>query len=77
METVIVGVIVFLVVVVSLVVVLMAARKKLVAAGEVTIVINGDTSKPIKAPAGSTLLNTLAAQKIFIPSACGGMGSCG
>ena len=77
METVIAGVAVFLVVVVSLVVVLMAARKKLVAAGEVNIIINGDTSKPIKAAAGSNLLNTLAAQKIFIPSACGGMGSCG
>jgi len=77
METVIVGVIVFLVVVVSLVVVLMAARKKLVATGEVNIIINGDTENPIKAPAGSNLLNTLSAQKIFIPSACGGMGSCG
>lgn len=77
METIVVGVIVFLVVVISLVIALMAARSKLVAAGEVNIIINGDTSKPLKAAAGSNLLNTLAAQKIFIPSACGGMGSCG
>lgn len=77
METVIAGVAVFLVVVISLVVVLMAARKKLVASGEVNIVVNGETDKPLKAAAGSSLLNTLAAQKIFIPSACGGQGTCG
>ncbi len=77
METVIAGVAVFLVVVISLVVVLMAARKKLVASGEVNIVVNGEGDKPIKAAAGSSLLNTLAAQKIFIPSACGGQGTCG
>ncbi len=77
METIVAGVVVFLVVVVSLVVVLMAARKKLVASGEVDIVINGESDKPLKASAGSSLLNTLAAKKIFIPSACGGQGTCG
>ena len=64
-------------VVVALTVGLMAARAKLVNSGEVTILINDDESAAIKVPAGDTLLNTLAAQKIFIPSACGGGGTCG
>ena len=38
--------------------------------------VNGDTENPIVAAAGSTLLNTLSAQKIFLPSACGGGGTC-
>ena len=66
----------FLLVVISLVVVLMAARAQLVNSGAVRIDIN-DGEKILEVPAGSTLLNTLAAQKIFIPSACGGGGTCG
>ena len=66
----------FLLVVISLTVVLMAARAKLVNSGAVRIDIN-DGEKIIEVPAGTTLLNTLAAQKIFIPSACGGGGTCG
>ena len=42
-----------------------------------TILINDDPENSIKTPAGSTLLNTLAANGIFIPSACGGKGTCG
>jgi Na+-transporting NADH:ubiquinone oxidoreductase subunit F len=45
-----------------------------VASGDVTITINGE--KEVIAPAGSTLLNTLSSQNIFLPSACGGGGSC-
>jgi Na+-transporting NADH:ubiquinone oxidoreductase subunit F len=48
-----------------------------VASGNVTITINDDPDKAIATQAGSTLLNTLAAEKIFIPSACGGKGTCG
>ncbi len=77
MTTVVLGVIMFTVIIVSLVVVLLAAKAKLVASGDVTITINGDTKNAFKVPAGSTLLNTLANRKIFIPSACGGKGSCG
>ena len=55
---------------------LMAARAKLVSTGAVKIDIN-DGEKVIEVPAGDTLLNTLSAQKIFIPSACGGGGTCG
>jgi Na+-transporting NADH:ubiquinone oxidoreductase subunit F len=77
MTTIILGVTVFVIVIVSLVLVLMAARSKLVASGDVTIVINDDPDKAIVTGAGDTLLNTLSAQKIFIPSACGGKGTCG
>jgi Na+-transporting NADH:ubiquinone oxidoreductase subunit F len=77
MTTIILGVTVFVVVIVALVLVLMAAKSKLVASGNVTITINDDPDKAIATQAGSTLLNTLAAEKIFIPSACGGKGTCG
>jgi Na+-transporting NADH:ubiquinone oxidoreductase subunit F len=77
MTTIILGVAVFVLVIVALVLVLMLAKSKLVESGDVTITINDDPEKAITTPAGSTLLNTLAAEKIFIPSACGGKGTCG
>lgn len=77
MQTALLGVAAFVFVIVALVVLLMFARSKLVNTADVKIIINGDEKNPIIAPAGSTLLNTLSAQKIFIPSACGGGGTCG
>jgi Na+-transporting NADH:ubiquinone oxidoreductase subunit F len=77
MLTIIIGVTVFVVVIVTLVVLLMIAKSKLVASADVTITVNDDPDKAIVTPAGNTLLSTLAAQKIFIPSACGGKGTCG
>ncbi len=71
------GVGMFVFIILSLVLILMAARKQLVASGDVTIVINDDPDKAITVSSGGTLLGALAAQKIFIPSACGGKGSCG
>ena len=71
------GVLMFTLVIVSLVVVLMLARRQLVAAGEVTIVINDDPAKALRTTAGRTLLDTLSSSKLFVPSACGGKGSCG
>ena len=71
------GVIMFCTVVLSLVGVLLAAKAKLVPSGDVRILINDDEEKAITTPAGNTLLDTLTANKIFIPSACGGKGSCG
>ena len=65
---------VFLLVILLLVIVLIVAKRYLVASGDVTITINGE--KQVVAPAGSTLLNTLSTQSIFLPSACGGGGSC-
>jgi len=77
METVLAGVVGFILIILALVVVLMAAKARLVSSGEVTITINDDPSASIKTKSGSTLLGTLAANRIFVPSACGGKGSCG
>ncbi len=77
MVTVGLGVLMFTFVIVSLVFVLLAARRSLVATGDVTIVINDDPSNTLQTVAGGTLLGTLATNKIFIPSACGGKGTCG
>ncbi len=65
---------VFLVVILILVVVLLIAKRYLVTSGEVKITINGE--KEVIAQAGNSLLNTLSTQSIFLPSACGGGGSC-
>ena len=77
MMTVAFGVLMFVLVITTLVTLLMVAKHYLVAAGEVNIVINGDPDKTLKTQAGTSLLGTLAENKIFIPSACGGKGSCG
>ena len=77
MTTIALGVFMFTFVIVALVGFLMVARSKLVATGDVTIVVNDDPDKALTTQAGSTLLGTLANNKIFIPSACGGKGSCG
>ena len=66
---------VFLIVTLSLVGLLLYARKKLMPQGKVKIIINEE--KEIETEPGSTLLSTLANEKIFIPSACGGGGTCG
>jgi Na+-transporting NADH:ubiquinone oxidoreductase subunit F len=76
-ETIVWGVVFFTVVILAIVLILMVARKQLVPSGDVTILINDDPDKALKVQSGSTLLGTLSANKIFIPSACGGKGSCG
>ena len=70
------GVAAFTGVVLLMVFILLGAKAKLVSTGNVKIVINEDESKAISVPAGSSLLSTLANQKLFIPSACGGGGTC-
>ncbi len=77
MVTVVLGVFMFTFIIVALVGVLMVARLQLVATGDVTITVNDDADKGITTAAGGTLLSTLANNKIFIPSACGGKGTCG
>ena len=59
-----------------LVLILLFAQSKLVQSGPVNIIINGDEANPVVTTAGSTLLSTLSNQKIFLPSACGGGGTC-
>jgi len=77
MLTVLLGVTMFTFVIVSLVCVLLVAKARLVHGGDVTIRINDDPASDIIVPAGDTLLSTLASQRIYIPSACGGKGTCG
>jgi Na+-transporting NADH:ubiquinone oxidoreductase subunit F len=71
---VITSVIVFLAVIITLVMVLLYARKKLTPQGDVKININEE--KDLIVEPGSTLLSTLSANGIFLPSACGGGGTC-
>ena len=59
-----------------LVLMLNFAESKLLPQGEVTININGDDDKSIKLKPGPTLLSALSTQNIFLPSACGGGGTC-
>ena len=68
--------VVFTGMIIILVSILNFAESKLVNTGDVKIVINDDESKTLTVPAGSTLLSTLADQKIYLPSACGGGGTC-
>ncbi len=76
MEIVFITIIAFTFVILLLVLILLFAQSKLVQIGPVNIVINGDSGSPIVASAGSSLLSTLSSQKIFLPSACGGGGTC-
>jgi len=71
----IIGTAVFLLVTVLLVAMLLIAKAKLAPSGPVKIIINEE--KEINVNAGSSLLSTLANEKLFLPSACGGGGTCG
>jgi Na+-transporting NADH:ubiquinone oxidoreductase subunit F len=73
----ILGISMFTAIVLALVLVILFAKSKLVSSGDVTISINGDPSKAVVTAAGGKLLGALADQGIFIPSACGGGGTCG
>ncbi len=65
---------VFFVVILLLVSLLLTAKAKLAPSGPVKLDINGSK---VEVESGSTLLSTLSNQKIFLPSACGGGGTCG
>ncbi|ABV38030.1 NADH:ubiquinone oxidoreductase, subunit F [Shewanella sediminis HAW-EB3] len=71
------GVSMFTAIVLGLVLIILFAKSKLVNSGDITIGINDDPEKGISIPAGGKLLGALAEQGIFIPSACGGGGTCG
>lgn len=73
--TLVTAIIAFAVITLVLVAVLLFAKKKLTPSGSVKITINGE--KEITTETGGTLLSTLAEQNIYLPSACGGGGSCG
>ncbi|MBT3477895.1 MAG: NADH:ubiquinone reductase (Na(+)-transporting) subunit F [Candidatus Marinimicrobia bacterium] len=67
---------VFTGVILVLVLLLNFAESKLLPQGDVTIKINGDDDKAIITRPGATLLSALASENIFLPSACGGGGTC-
>jgi len=68
------SIIVFLLIILLLVVLLLYARDKLSPKGDVTLHIN---DREIVVSPGSNLLTTLSGNEIFLPSACGGGGTCG
>ena len=68
------GVAMFTAIVLALVLIILFARSQLVSSGSVNIEINGE--KTITVPAGDKLLQTLAANDLFLASACGGGGTC-
>ncbi len=74
--TILIAIVAFLVITLVLVALLLFAKAKLTSSGDVTIDINNG-EKIITAESGGTLLSTLANNKVFLPSACGGGGSCG
>ncbi|MDD4107245.1 MAG: NADH:ubiquinone reductase (Na(+)-transporting) subunit F [Prolixibacteraceae bacterium] len=73
---VITSVVVFLLVIILLVSILLYVKKKLTPSGRVNIDIN-ESERLIETDPGDTLLTTLSNNKILLPSACGGGGTCG
>lgn len=72
--TIIATVVSFMIITLLLVGLLLVVKQKLSPSGPVTITINGE--RKIEVASGDSLLTTLSAQKIFLPSACGGGGTC-
>ncbi|MEG1897481.1 MAG: 2Fe-2S iron-sulfur cluster-binding protein, partial [Mucinivorans sp.] len=72
----IVAIAAFLIIVLVLVAVLLYAKTKLAPTGKVTLDVN-DGDKTLEVESGSSLLTTLSDNGIYLPSACGGGGSCG
>lgn len=68
--------VVFIAIIMLLTFLIITAKAKLLPQGDVTIVINGDQENAITVKPGSTLLNTLAENNLFLASACGGGGTC-
>jgi Na+-transporting NADH:ubiquinone oxidoreductase subunit F len=71
------GVLMFTLIVIMLVIIILFARSKLVPSGNVKIFINEDPDKTLEVATGDKLLNALADHQIYLPSACGGGGTCG
>ena len=74
--TVLFAIIVFTAVILLLSMMLIAARKRLVPQGDVKIIVNGDEDNPLLVQPGSSLLAALSDKSVFLPSACGGGGTC-
>lgn len=74
MDVIISSIVVFLILILLLVIILLTAKAKLSPSGPVTINVNEE--KDMEVSSGSTLLSTLSENKLFLPSACGGGGTC-
>ena len=74
--TVIASILVFSIIILILVILLSFAEKKLLPQGDAKILINGDDEKSPTVKPGGSLLSSLASENVFIPSACGGGGTC-
>jgi Na+-transporting NADH:ubiquinone oxidoreductase subunit F len=74
-QIILISIVIFLGIVLLLVGMLLYAKSKLTASGTVKIRINDE--KELEVSPGSTLLSTLSQEKLFLPSACGGGGTCG
>lgn len=70
------SIVVFILVILLLVFLILTAKAKLLPQTDVTIIVNGQTDRPLTVKPGGTLLTTLSAEKIFLASACGGGGTC-
>ena len=75
LQEVLLGVGLFTAIVLILVFVILVARSKLVSTGNVKITVNGELELAI--PVGGKLMQGLADADLFVPSACGGGGTCG
>ncbi|HLV61818.1 NADH:ubiquinone reductase (Na(+)-transporting) subunit F [Galbibacter sp.] len=73
-SVIIASLVVFLALIIIMVIALLFAKSKLLPSGPVTVKINGE--KDLEVSSGGTLLSTLGNSKIFLPSACGGGGTC-
>jgi len=76
MDLILLSMVVFTGVILVLVLILNFAESKLLPQGDVTISINGDSTRGITTRPGGTLLSVLANETIYLPSACGGGGTC-
>ena len=72
--TILSSIIAFLIVLLLLVGILLFVKAKLSPSGKIKILINGE--KELEVDGGNTLLTTLGDAGIFLPSACGGGGTC-
>ncbi len=75
MQEITLAVILFTGIVVLLAILILLARSRLVPSGNIRIVVNEERNLTV--PAGGKLLSALTSQELFLPSACGGGGTCG
>ncbi len=76
-EIIILGMVAFTSIVIILVTIILFVRSRLIVDGQVTVRINHDSSHQLRVPTGDKLLQVLADEDIYLPSACGGCGICG